>query len=190
MHGWFLEGHLADGETIYRVPLNRFPALVGRQADLDVTLPSGNVSRQHARFVQRGGELLLQDLGSRNGTFVNHDHIGTECRLRPGDVLRFADMEFRLRRETGAPAEAPLPDITRTSFFRPDAKVDRLPIGARQFEQLLRDRLITPLFQPIVSASENRLTGLELLGRGAHPGLSELPEPLFALAEGLGRAVN
>jgi EAL domain-containing protein (putative c-di-GMP-specific phosphodiesterase class I) len=110
--------------------------------------------------------------------------------LRPGDVLRFADMEFRLRRETGAPAEAPLPDITRTSFFRPDAKVDRLPIGARQFEQLLRDRLITPLFQPIVSASENCLTGLELLGRGNHPGLSELPEPLFALAEGLGRAVE
>ena len=190
MHGWFLEGVLADGATVYRVPLNRFPALVGRQADLAVTLPSGNVSRQHARFTEYGGGLVLEDLGSKNGTFVNHSRISARCRLDAGDVLRFADVEFRLRLETRTARRTPAPDITRTSFFHSQAKVDRLPVGARQFEQLLLERLITPLFQPIVSAGESHLTGLELLGRGNHPELSELPQPLFDLAEGLGRAVQ
>ena len=190
MRGWYLEGYLADGESLYRVPLNRFPALVGRQADLAVTLQSTNVSRQHARLLLQDGRLLLQDLGSRNGTFVNHDPVSGGCLLRPGDVLRFADVEFRLRQETAAAAQGPQADITRTSIFAPDENVDRMPIGARQLEQLLQHSLIKPLFQPIVSADEKRVTGLELLGRGCHPDLSELPEPLFTLAEQLGRAVE
>ena len=190
MRGWYLEGYLADGETVYRVPLNRFPALVGRQPELAVTLRSDNVSRQHAQFVQQDGRLLLHDLGSKNGTFVNHDQISEGRVLRCGDVLRFADVEFRLRQEAAPAREETPSDITRTSFFAPDQKIDRMPIGAPQFEQLLQHRLIRPLFQPIVSASEKRVTGLELLGRGCHPDLSELPEPLFALAEGLGSAVE
>lgn len=190
MRGWYLEGYLADGESVYRVPLNRFPALVGRQADLAVTLQSTNVSRQHAKLVQQDGRLLLQDLDSKNGTFVNHDPVTRRCVLRPGDVLRFADVEFRLRQESAATQQGPVPDITRTSFFAPDGNIGRMPIGAREFEQLLSDRLIKPLFQPIVSADAKRVTGLELLGRGCHPDLSELPEPLFALAEGLGLAVE
>jgi EAL domain-containing protein (putative c-di-GMP-specific phosphodiesterase class I) len=190
MRGWYLEGYQADGETVYRVPLNRFPALVGRQPELAVTLRSDNVSRQHAQFDRQDGRLMLQDLGSKNGTFVNHDQISECCTLRCGDVLRFADVEFRLRQEAAPAQPEPLSDNTRTSFFAPGQHIDRMPIGAPQFEQLLQHRLIKPLFQPIVSAHEKRVTGLELLGRGCHPGLSELPEPLFALAEGLGGAVE
>jgi EAL domain-containing protein (putative c-di-GMP-specific phosphodiesterase class I) len=133
---------------------------------------------------------MLHDLGSKNGTFVNHARISECCALRRGDVLRFADVEFRLRQEAAPAQPEPLSDITRTSFFAPGQDIDRMPIGAPQFEQLLQHKLIKPLFQPIVSAHEKRVTGLELLGRGCHPGLSELPEPLFALAEGLGGAVE
>ncbi|MGD2076327.1 MAG: EAL domain-containing protein [Gammaproteobacteria bacterium] len=189
MHGWYLEGYLKEGDTAYRVLLNRFPALVGRQADLAVTLESTNVSRQHAEFFQRNGQLLLKDLGSKNGTYVNHHRVREHRVLNPGDVLRFADVEFRLRRDATAPWEAGA-EATRTSFFDSQTQPDRMPVGAREFEQLLRDRLIRPLFQPIVSARDQRITGLELLGRGSHPRLSELPEPLFRLAEALGRSVE
>jgi EAL domain-containing protein (putative c-di-GMP-specific phosphodiesterase class I) len=189
MHGWYLEGYLKEDDTAYRVPLNRFPALVGRQPNLAITLQSTNVSRQHAEFLQRDGQLLLKDLGSKNGTFVNHDEVHGHKALSPGDVIRFADVEFRLRRDTAPPWEAPS-EATRTSIFAPDEKVDRMPVGAREFEQLLQGRLVNPLFQPIVSTREERITGLELLGRGCHPALSELPEPLFRLAEALGRSVE
>ncbi len=75
MPGCFLESYLADGESVYRIQLNRFPALVGRESGLAVTLQSNNVSRQHAEFVDDNGNLLIRDLGSTNGTFVNHEQI-------------------------------------------------------------------------------------------------------------------
>jgi EAL domain-containing protein (putative c-di-GMP-specific phosphodiesterase class I) len=190
MSRWYLEGFLGDGESTYRLPLNRFPALVGRQLDLPVALHSHNVSRQHAEFIQADGQLLVRDLDSTNGTFVNHKPVLTSQALNAGDVVRFADVEFRLRRDTGARQAQAVTDATRTAFFTPDEQVNRMPVGARQFEQLLQQKLIRPLFQPIVSASDKRLTGLELLGRGCHPELSELPDPLFYLAEGLGRSVE
>jgi EAL domain-containing protein (putative c-di-GMP-specific phosphodiesterase class I) len=46
------------------------------------------------------------------------------------------------------------------------------------------------LFQPIISVGDGSIKGLELLGRGSHPDLSELPVPLFSLAESLGRSVE
>ena len=99
MSGWYLEGFLADGESTYRIPLNRLPALVGRQLDLPVALHSHNVSRQHAEFRQAGGQLLVRDLDSTNGTFVNHNQIISSQALSAGDVIRFADVEFRLWQE-------------------------------------------------------------------------------------------
>lgn len=189
MPGCYLEGYSADGEFVYRIPLARFPALVGREAGLAVTLESSNVSRHHAEFLQQDGALHLRDLGSTNGTFVNHRPVTASIRLNPGDVIRFADVEFRLWQE-GEIDRVPGTEPTVTTFFSPGPRVDRMPIGARYLDQLLRDKLIRPLFQPIVSVADERISGLELLGRGCHPQLSELPIPLFTLAEGLGRAID
>jgi EAL domain-containing protein (putative c-di-GMP-specific phosphodiesterase class I) len=189
MPGCYLEGFLGDGDSVYRIPITRFPALVGRESGLAVTLQSSNVSRQHAEFVQHDGELLLRDLGSTNGTFVNHLPVTGSTRISPGDVIRFADVEFRLRQERPASRSCGS-DATVTSFFVPDGSADRMPAGAEYLDQLLRDRLIKPLFQPILSADDERIAGLELLGRGCHPELSELPLPLFTLADGLGRAID
>ena len=175
---------MSDGGSVYRIPLNHFPALVGRDAGLAVTLQSSNVSRRHAEFLNQDGQMLVRDLGSTNGTFVNHQQI-TECvRLNSGDVIRFADREFRLYRDQYGD------DFTATQFIAPEEHVNRIPVGAQQFEILLRDKMIKPLFQPIVSAQDERVTGLELLGRGAHKALPELPAPLFFLAESLGHAVG
>ena len=57
MPGCFLESYLADGESVYRIPLNCFPALVGRDMGLAVTLQSNSVSRQHAEYVDDNGQL-------------------------------------------------------------------------------------------------------------------------------------
>lgn len=189
MSDCFLEGCLG-GESVYRIPLISFPALVGRESGLAVTLQSGNVSRHHAEFLQQDGELLVRDLGSTNGTFVNHKPVSGSVRLSPGDVVRFADVEFRLRLNRPAVGRHAVFEPTVTTFFTPDRPADRLPIGAGFFEQLLRDKLIKPLFQPIISPGEKRIAGLELLGRGTHPELSELPAPLFSLAVGLGLAID
>lgn len=190
MTGCYLEGYWVDGETVYRIPINTFPALVGRETGLAVTLHSNNVSRQHAELLQLDGQLLIRDLGSTNGTYVNREPV-TECRpLNPGDVIRFADTEFRLRQGGGGAHQRVSPDSTVTAYFSPDEHVDRIPIGAQHLEKLLKDKLVHPLFQPIVSAIDEGIMGMELLGRGKHPELSEFPVPLFFLAESLGRGVE
>lgn len=68
---------------------------VGRNAQNDMVLASGQVSRQHARLTIQDGQLWLQDLGSANGTFVNGIRLSSEpIMLQLGDELAFADLAF------------------------------------------------------------------------------------------------
>jgi len=187
---WYLESYSSDGDSVFRIPVNGFPALVGREAGLDVILQSNNVSRKHAELLLKSGQLLVHDLDSTNGTFVNHERVNGTRELNPGDVLRFADVEFRLQQDQVAARQQTGSDFTSTGFFSSDEGVDRLPIGAQQFEHLLSNRMVNPVYQPIVSSSDEKLKGLELLGRGGHPELPELPAELFSLANSLGRSVE
>jgi DNA-binding NtrC family response regulator len=60
----------------------------GREG-VDIVLDDAGVSRAHGRFEQRGSALLVSDLGSRNGTFVNGEPVGAEGKLAPpGSVVR------------------------------------------------------------------------------------------------------
>jgi hypothetical protein len=68
--------------------------LVGRHSTCAVRLAAETVSRRHARLVFRDGGWVIQDLGSKNGTFVNGVPVG-RCRLRPGDTLT-ADQVLRV----------------------------------------------------------------------------------------------
>jgi pSer/pThr/pTyr-binding forkhead associated (FHA) protein len=53
-----------------------------------LTIPSGLVSRQHARFVVGRSGATLVDLGSKNGTLVHGRRIEGETRLNDGDEIR------------------------------------------------------------------------------------------------------
>jgi diguanylate cyclase (GGDEF)-like protein len=69
---------------------------IGRGRDNDIALQSDAVSRHHAKLERRGMELVISDLGSTNGTFVNDDPTRlTECRLKRGDQLRIGDTVFK-----------------------------------------------------------------------------------------------
>lgn len=75
---------LADGRT---VPLSGRMRL-GRAAHNDVTLDDGLASREHAEIEVAGDQVLLRDLGSDNGTFVNEVQISDPQPLRDGDRIR------------------------------------------------------------------------------------------------------
>lgn len=62
------------------------PLVLGREWPADVFLEDPSVSRRHASVVWRGGKLHVEDLGSRNGTWVNDLRV-TEADLAPGDRL-------------------------------------------------------------------------------------------------------
>ncbi len=84
-----------------RYELNKPLTILGRHPECDVTLDAGAVSRQHARIVRRGDELLLEDLKSRNGTYLNGRLIGEPTGLSDGDLVRICDLEFSFHVQDG-----------------------------------------------------------------------------------------
>ena len=65
---------------------------IGRSRSNDIVISSDAVSRRHAEITKEGAELLLRDLDSTNGTFINNDGERTqECRLRRGDQIRIGE---------------------------------------------------------------------------------------------------
>ena len=78
------------------VPLTALPLRIGRAAEMDLRLTERTVSRFHAVLQWRDGFLVLEDVGSRFGTFVNGQRI-RERRLQWEDRIRFGEvMLYRL----------------------------------------------------------------------------------------------
>ncbi len=87
-------------------PLEGERAILGRHPDCDIVLESGSVSRHHARILATGGELFVEDLNSRNGTFVNGQPVEGRQRLDEGDHLSICDLVFVFhQRLPGTPPE-------------------------------------------------------------------------------------
>jgi diguanylate cyclase (GGDEF)-like protein len=69
---------------------------IGRGPDNDIALQSDEVSRRHAMLERRGMDIVVIDLGSTNGTFVNDQPTRLkESRLKRGDQLRIGDTVFK-----------------------------------------------------------------------------------------------
>jgi EAL domain-containing protein (putative c-di-GMP-specific phosphodiesterase class I) len=181
---FYLESLVEGGRQLRRVTVQPLPFRVGRLHDLALTLASDSVSKEHAELFLRGGVLHVRDLGSKNGTFVNSERV-EESALREGDILHFAQVEFRVGRqeidETEEQALEPS-TVSLSEMKLPEQFVE----GARELPELLRRRQVATVFQPIVSLPSGTLAGYEALGRGRHPQLPEAPLELFKIAEGVG----
>lgn len=92
---WFIEGKLADGSALL-LKIDRFPFIIGRQKKCNLAISSPAVSRQHAVIFLDGENLMLHDLKSTNGTFVNSQKVIENVLLRDDDIIAFADQEFRV----------------------------------------------------------------------------------------------
>ncbi|MBE0408418.1 MAG: FHA domain-containing protein [Anaerolineales bacterium] len=64
--------------------------IVGRDSSCDIEIPNRQVSRQHARFTPSDEGLMLEDLGSKNGTHYNGQLIFDPVLLRDGDIIQIA----------------------------------------------------------------------------------------------------
>lgn len=62
---------------------------VGRGGGCGIVLDDTFVSQVHARVFRRGGDVYVEDLGSRNGTLLNGKQVGSAQRLRRGDRVQF-----------------------------------------------------------------------------------------------------
>lgn len=76
-------------------PLYEEGTVLGRGKACDITIPGTHLSRNHAELHVVGDQLLVKDLQSANGTFLNDERI-TEAKAVPGDVLRMDVYTFRI----------------------------------------------------------------------------------------------
>jgi DNA-binding winged helix-turn-helix (wHTH) protein len=112
--GYAFSGELADdssettvssgGEPLYRLILgNRKLALgegeniLGRHPDNRVQIDQTAVSRRHARISIRAGKAVLEDLKSRNGTFLRGRRLSAPAQLHDGDVIRLGSIAMTFR---------------------------------------------------------------------------------------------
>ncbi len=76
--------------------LDRFPAVMGRSPECNIPVELGFVSRHHCQFLLRNGQILVQDLESLNGTFVNNCLATFPTPIRSGDEIRLGPMGYRV----------------------------------------------------------------------------------------------
>jgi len=72
--------------------------VLGRHPDCDISINLGAASRHHARIVVVDNEYFIEDLHSRNGTFLNEEQIHERCKMAEGDRIRISDTVFTFHR--------------------------------------------------------------------------------------------
>lgn len=185
---WFLEGYLGESRALRRWTIERQPYGVGRLPAMDLALPFASVSGRHGELSVRAGALLVRDLQSTNGTFVNRARITGQVEVQDGDVLHFAECEFRVGCvETEVKPEGECRDsATMQAAFNDSNLPGQMALGVREFRRMLLRGAVVPLFQPIVEFQGATTVGYEVLGRGGLEGLPTSPGELFHIAAALG----
>ncbi len=167
---WFLFGPLRKNEQLRHVPIGGGPFTIGRCSDVDFCIPDETVSSVHAELVVHNDALIINDLGSTNGTYVNAARITGSAEVRPGDLIQFADVPFRVLHQS------PLENSATVSH-----DVVEEAMALVHFETLMATEAVVPHYQPIVDIAGQQTIGYEVLGRSRFPGL-ETPASMFSVA--------
>lgn len=102
--------------------LHKPVTLIGRREDCDVRIPLGEISRKHCKLTRESESVLVEDLGSSNGTFVNGKRVQSAS-LAPGDTLQIGSVVFVIQLD-GVPADEEL--SPRTSGKSSGVKTGRV----------------------------------------------------------------
>ena len=99
---------LTQGMTGRAHELNVDRTTVGRVEDNTFQIADPSVSSHHCEVLLRDGEVVIRDLNSTNGSYINDTQI-TESVLKPGQKLRLGQIELKLETDGPAPAAAGSP---------------------------------------------------------------------------------
>jgi hypothetical protein len=109
---------------------------IGRDVSNDIVVNDSEVSRKHARLVIQAGGLVVEDLGSTNGTFVNGQRLMGPHVLRPGEMIMLGE-NISLAFETSydvdatvvsAPAQPVYPPPPRQTYVPPAQPTPGRPV--------------------------------------------------------------
>jgi pilus assembly protein CpaF len=129
-----------------QIPIARQVFTIGKRDDNDLVLDKTNVSRQHARIFFREGAFFIQDMGSRNGTYVDGRRVVSETRLLPGARIKVAEDELVYMDESAPPAPAAPAAAAPAAALAPVPRAPAIPHPSRnKIPGALKKRIHTQL---------------------------------------------
>src|SRR5882724_10103358 len=94
---------LSQGHTGRTLELKVDKTTIGRVEDNTFQIAEPSVSSHHCEILLRGSEVMVKDLNSTNGTFINSEKTA-EAVIKPGQIPRLGQIEMRLETDGSAPA--------------------------------------------------------------------------------------
>jgi len=157
----FISGKYQGGE--FPLKMGR-EVVIGRSSDLDMVLVEDMVSRRHAKIDTRGNDIIIQDLGSTNGTFVNGEKI-KRARLKEGDRILIGTSIIKLiaLSEGESISRPSMPRPPGTGSFR-----STMTTGNRSMEGTIDEIPLPDLLQLLSSSRKSgvlEIRGPEGVGR-------------------------
>jgi hypothetical protein len=165
-----------DRAILKEVPLGTRPVTIGRAPDNDIPIDNLAVSNYHARVYVEAGSLVVEDLNSLNGSFLNDIRI-ERAMLKDGDAILigkhhiFVDQAHNAVISTDELRKAPAPRVNETMVLdtRQRREMFEQAAAAGERSQLAPDRLRVPtltVLQGSTDKKEYRLAGkLTVIGR-------------------------
>ncbi len=120
--------HRLSGDTI----------IIGRAVENDIVITSKRVSREHARVRREGWRVILEDLDSTNGTFLNGERVLTSAELRDEDRVKIGDVTLTFHDPDITYRDTPFPDL-EVDAAAGVVRVDRraIALSAKEFALLI-----------------------------------------------------
>jgi pSer/pThr/pTyr-binding forkhead associated (FHA) protein len=119
---------LSAGMTGRTHELKAEKTTIGRVEDNMFQIAEPSVSSHHCEIQLKGNDIIVHDLNSTNGTFINGDKV-TDGPLKPGQILRLGQIEMRL--ETDAPPPASSKKLDQTMVMQRGVNLSELEQTAR-----------------------------------------------------------
>ncbi len=101
---------------------------IGRVEDNTFQIAEPSVSSHHCEILLRGTDVVVHDLNSTNGTFINGDKVATEAVIKPNQILRLGQIELRLETEAATSAKK---QVDQTMVMTRGVSLNELEQGTR-----------------------------------------------------------
>ncbi len=173
----WLDGSLSNPHWVVDSP----EMVLGRDDGCDIVIPVRQISRQHVKIIMEGGACVIEDMRSKNGTWVNGYRLTGMRQLEDGDEIRIAK-DIRLR-FVGSGGTAPstsrmLPDVIPSSAMTGL----RLRLDPESREVVIRGETV----DPPLSLPQYRLLEILFVSQGGVCSRNDVMDAVWPDAMGLG----
>ena len=158
------------------------PTTIGRAPNCDIVISSQNISKQHARIEVLPDKVIISDLGSRNGTFVNGIQIKSQ-KVSAGDKITLNDMIVEITDKTNVKplkarsARTPAQTSQHSAPYAGSLALQTEPMASSQPQAVMSADNLNPASAPSAT-QENRLLNQvqNYFENVVMPGIYKLPE--------------